>query len=70
MNVLPSMLSVNGPSYVVRNAKTCLRAYAYSQRRPRSVCVSAQSDQNLHCSLHVIESLDTTECMNGEQMPG
>ena len=35
------------------------------QRRSRSACASAQSDQDLHCPLS--ESLDTTECMNGEQ---
>ena len=35
------------------------------QRRPRSACASAQSDQDLHCSL--TESFDTTECMNGEK---
>ena len=29
---------------------------------------SVQSDQGLHCLL--TESLDTTECMNGEQRPG
>ena len=33
-----------------------------------SACVSAQSDQGLLCSL--TESMDTTECMNGEQRPG
>ena len=38
------------------------------QRRPRSACASAQSDQGLRCPL--TESLDTIECMNGEQMPG
>ena len=38
------------------------------QRRPRSACASAQSDQGLHCPL--TESLDTIECMNGEQKPG
>ena len=38
------------------------------QLRPRSACASAQSAQVLHCPL--TESLDTTECMNGEQMPG
>ena len=38
------------------------------QRRPRSTCASAQSDQSLHCQL--TESLDTTECMNGEQSLG
>ena len=38
------------------------------QRRPRTACASAQSDQPLRCPL--TESLDTTECINGEQMPG
>ena len=38
------------------------------QRRPRSACASAQSDQGLHCPL--TESLDTAECMNGKQRPG
>ena len=37
------------------------------QRRPRSVCASAQSDQGLHCPFP--ESLDTMECINGEQKP-
>ena len=37
-------------------------------RRPRSDCASAQSDQGLHCPL--TESVDTTECIIGEQMPG
>ena len=37
------------------------------QRRPRSACASTQSDQGLYSSL--TESLDTTECMNGEQSP-
>ena len=32
-----------------------------------SACSSAQSGQGLHCPL--TESLDTTECMNGEQRP-
>ena len=35
---------------------------------PRSACASVQSDQGIHCQL--TESLDTTECMNSEQMPG
>ena len=38
------------------------------QRRPGSACASAQSDQGLCCPL--TESLDTVECINGEQMPG
>ena len=37
------------------------------QRRPRSACAFAQSDQGLHCPL--TESLDTMECMNDEQTP-
>ena len=37
------------------------------QRRPRSDCASAQSDQGLQCPLK--ESLDTREWMNGEQRP-
>ena len=44
--------------------KWCL----FGQSRPRSACTSTQSDQGLHCLL--TESLDTTECMNGEQRPG
>ena len=38
------------------------------QRRPNSACTSAQSDQALQCP--PTESVDTTESMNGEQMPG
>ena len=37
------------------------------QPRPRLACVSVQSDQELHCPL--TELLDTTKCMNVEQMP-
>ena len=33
----------------------------------RSACASSQSDQGLHCPL--IESMDTTGCMNEEQWP-
>ena len=40
----------------------------WGQWRPRSDCADAQSDQGLHCPL--TESLDTTECMNGEQRHG
>ena len=36
------------------------------ERRPRSACASAQSGQGVYCPL--TESLDTTECMNGEQV--
>ena len=35
------------------------------QERPRSAWSPVQSDQGIHCLL--TESLDTTECMNGEQ---
>ena len=38
------------------------------QRRPRSACTSAQSDQGLHCPL--TKSLDTTEYINREQRHG
>ena len=38
------------------------------QRRPRSACTSVQSDLGLCCPL--TESVDTTECIHGEQMPG
>ena len=38
------------------------------QRRPRSACANAQSDQGLRRLL--TESLDTIEYMNGEQMHG
>ena len=38
------------------------------QRRSRSDCASAQSDQGLRRPQ--TESLDTIECFNGEQMPG
>ena len=38
------------------------------QRRPRSACASAQSDQGLR--FPQTESVDTIECMNREQRPG
>ena len=38
-----------------------------AERRPRSDCASLQSDLVLRCPL--TESLDTTECINGEQRP-
>ena len=38
------------------------------QRKPRSACAFAQSDQGLHYPL--TESLNTIECMNGGQRPG
>ena len=50
-----------------RQAKLCLRGMR-GQRRPRSDCADAQSDLGLRCSLP--ESMDTTECINGEQRPG
>ena len=37
------------------------------QQRSRLAYTSTQSDQTLHCPL--TESLDTTECMNGEESP-
>ena len=38
------------------------------QRWPRSACASVQLDQGLYSPL--TESLDTRECMNGEQKSG
>ena len=38
------------------------------QRRTRSDCAHAQSDQDFCC--HLTELLDTTECINGEQKSG
>ena len=38
------------------------------QRKPRSDCASTQSDLGLRCPL--TESLDTLECINGEQRSG
>ena len=48
----------------------CVNVFAgiCGQQRPRSDCASAQSDLGLYCPL--TESLDTTECMNGQQRPG
>ena len=37
------------------------------QRKPRSACASAQSDQGLHCPL--TKSLDTTECIMERKGP-
>ena len=48
--------SENVPSSHVRTEKAQIRLR------------DAQSDQGLHCSL--IKSLDTTKCLNGEQMTG
>ena len=39
----------------------------WGQQRSRSACTFMQSDQCLHCPL--TESLDSTECVNGEQRP-
>ena len=46
--------------------KMCL--WAWGQWKPWSDCTSVQSDQGLHYPL--TKSLNTTECMNGEQKPG
>ena len=57
----------NMQSYGLRHAKTCLWEYAdsegtYQSAHPRSL-ISA-------FSVPLTESFDTTECINGEQMPG
>ena len=49
-----------GPRHVNIDSGRC------GQRRARSACASAQSDQGLRCPL--TESLDTIERINGEQM--
>ena len=55
--------------------KMCLRAYANSKGPDQPKIIDTQCDQGLHCHLtqghHCLltESLDTTECMNGEQRP-
>ena len=52
---------------IVRTAPCNNVSCICGQQRLRSANVSMQSDQGLHCLL--TESLDTTECMNGEQRP-
>ena len=52
--------------YGWHQAKTCLGICGHW--RPWSDCASAESDQGLHCPL--TKSLNTTECMSGEQRPG
>ena len=44
----------------------CLRGMR-RQRRPRSDCADAHSDQGFRCPLS--ESLATIRCINGEQRP-
>ena len=48
-----------------RHTKTCPRAYAESKDPDQHV--DLQADQGL--AFPPSESLDTTECMNGEQIP-
>ena len=64
------MLSCNNPyancTNRPRQAKACLRICG--QRKRRSACASAQSDQGLFCP--VTESLYTTAHMNKEQSKG
>ena len=55
-------------SILPRQAKPNASSGICGQRRPRSACASAQSDQGLQCPL--TEKPDTTICMNGEQRPG
>ena len=51
--------------YLMMGATPCKNVSSgiYGQRRPRSACASAQSDQYLHCPL--TKSLNTIECFNG-----
>ena len=59
-------LFADRPVYGPRHAKN-VSSDMCGQRRPRSACASAQSDQDLCCPL--TDSLDTTECIPGEEMP-
>ena len=59
MNILATVLIRQ------RHAKTCLRAYADSEGPDQP---AHPADQGFHCPL--TKSLDTIECMNGEQRPG
>ena len=56
------IIEIYGP----RLAKTCLRPCADSEDQDQPAF--AQADQGLHCPL--TESLDTTECINGERRSG
>ena len=67
-NNIRIIMQTNTTLYEPRHAKTCFFDIC-GQRRPRSDCASALSDQGLHCPL-TESSLDTTECMNGDQMSG
>ena len=53
--------------YILAAPSENLSSDICGQRRPRSACAYAQSDQGLRCPL--TESLDTIESINGEQMP-
>ena len=41
------------------------QVFRHMQIAKAQLCASVQTDQGLHCPL--AESLDITECMNGEQ---
>ena len=56
------------PEKVRRRSGENVSSGICGQRRPRSACSSAQSDQGLRCLL--TESSGTIECIDGEQMPG
>ena len=59
--------SVIGCDPVWVSSPMCSESGIWGQRWPRSICAVVQSDQGLDCQL--TESLDTTECMNGERGP-
>ena len=70
------MILMTGPfafqdlDYLGRAMRKRVRAYADSESPDQTgnQTANAQSNQGLHYPL--TESLDTTECMNGEQKPG
>ena len=61
---------MNGSQYLLYGALPCenVSSGICGQRRPRSACAHAQSDQGLQSANRIIGSLGTTECMTGEQM--
>ena len=56
-----------GVDYIDHAMQKCVIGYMRTAKSPDH-CASVQSDQGLSCPL--TESLDTTECMNGEQRTG
>ena len=71
-NKLPRILPFKdyNTENIFKTTASCQNVYSGIcwQRRPRSACDSARSDQGLHCPQ--TESFETIEHINGEQMRG